>query len=184
MSSGGMSRLWDAFVNGMPIAAIPLRWFRTVTAWLNGMQIVGGRIERTPDGIVIYPNTDGDIPGASVEFSFRTVSNGDNTATMVTGDVRLGPDTLIAWASFTGASTTITADDGATAWYVWLIVDVANETVTWNEGDSVTALTGSDLNTKINVPLVELTCDGETPCVITAVKHLHLGDVLIPRAAG
>lgn len=71
-----MTRLWDNFRRGMAIARIPLVWFQTVTAWLNGMAIVNGRVERTPNGIIIYPNTDGgglNQPWASAKVSDNTV---------------------------------------------------------------------------------------------------------------
>jgi hypothetical protein len=98
---------------------------------------------------------------------------------MESGDVRFGPDTLVSWASFTGENTTITCT--SSPWYVWLVIDVASESVTWNEGAAVTALDSTEKLTKINVPLVKITL---TDGVITEIKHLYCGDVLISRAAG
>lgn len=126
------------------------------------------------------------IPETSVdetEFSFKTVSNLDNTATMTEGDIWLGPDTQIAWASITNASTTVTVGGGESTWYVWLVVDVSEdaETAEWFEGNALPELTSEEKKTKVVVPLVKITADGATPSAITGVKHLQCGDVLIPR---
>ena len=102
---------------------------------------------------------------------------------MLEGDIHLGPDTPIEWGDITNASTTITLTAGATVWYVWLVIDVSDgdESAEWMEGASITALSGDDLKTKMNWPLVKITADGETPAVITGVKNLQCGDVHIPR---
>lgn len=163
------------------LACLKADWLNTAANWLNGMKLIGGEVIHTPDGIILNPFM---LSHGSVsDYSFRVESNGDNTATMTPGDVRLGPNTLVTWAAFTTPSTTLTLTDGAAEWYAWLIVDVREdaEAVEWGQGGSLPSLSSEDLKTKMLVPLVKITADGATPAVITGVKNLQCGDVLIPR---
>jgi hypothetical protein len=182
-----MIRLKDNFQRGYPLSLISADWLNTVARWLNSLTVDRGMRTADPYTLTLYGGGVSTVT-ADIMFSFLTASNGDNTATMEPGDVRFGPDTLVPWASFTGESTTVTVTASNTTWYVWLVIDVADETVEWKEGASITALSGEELNTKINWPLVKITAswtEGEAPeGTITEVKHLHLGDVVVSRAAG
>ncbi len=171
-------RLWNGFKARLALCKIPLSWFQTVTAWLNGMQIEGGRIERTPQGIKIYPGTDGWQPGESAE-SFRPKVLADGSGiTMQTGDVVLGPGTWIEWGSITGATTAPAVSDSDT--HVWLEINVSAPSaamVVGSKAEMMAACTSS--KTTIAYPLIETTWSG-----VVCVAAKRLLDAIIPRAAG
>lgn len=175
------TRLKDNFTDKDPVAAISHDWLNTVARWLNSLTVNDGLRTADPFKLTLYDAGSSGAVASDLDFSFKTTRASANTATMVPGDVRFGPDTLVAWASFTGESTTVTVTAGNNTWYVWLVIDVENEAVTWNQGASVTALSGADLLNKINWPLVKITSVDND---ITGVKHLHMGDVVVSRAAG
>ena len=175
-----MIKLKDNYKKDDPVCLISADWLNTVARWLNSLTVDNNMRTADPYKLTLYGGGVS-VVTADILFSFLTASNGDNTATMEPGDVRFGPDTLVAWASFTGESTTVTVTAGNNTWYVWLIIDVENEEVEWKQGASITALSGADLDTKINWPLVKITLVDD---VITTIKHLHLGDVVVSRAAG
>ena len=177
-------RLWDGFRNGMPPAGVPLRWFATATAFLNGMSFEDGTVELTPDGIRLryHGPTSFDADDSGV-YAFRARRNAERDGvTMEPGDVWLGPMTVIHWADISGYDTTPDVSSGAPC--VWLEVDVATTAAVMVVGTRAgmeDALDETEQLTKCVVPLVETVwADG----VISKVRNLQCGDVKIFRAAG
>jgi len=182
----------------MALARIPLSWFQTVTAWLNGMSIEGGRVEWTPAGIKLYPYTDTTPPGSGGLYSFQAKQTSPTTISMEPGDITLWPCSFIDWIDIDGYDTTPSVTYAST--HVWLEVRVDSDpTITGALGagyawmkvgiksDMRGALDSTEILTKVVVPLVETTWTDEVDPddnVITAVKNLYCGDAFIARAAG
>jgi len=122
--------------------------------------------------------------GEILSFSFKATKTSSTAISVLAGDVWLGPMTVVHWgdAAFTGESLTYTGLTTSTC--IWLEIDVATPAVVMTSGtrtDMESALNATEQLTKMVWPLIEVTCAAS---VITAVKNLQCGDVVVPRAAG
>lgn len=117
--------------------------------------------------------------GYGANYSFRAFINDSGYLQIETGDVWMGPLTVIEWASITSA--TINPNVSSTDTHLWLEIDVSNESAVMVYGSKTamkSALDSNEQRTKLVCPLVETTWTGT---VLTKVKNLQCGDVLIPR---
>ena len=169
--------------------------------------LLEARIEEA-DGAFHFRDGPGFQEGAQDEYhralflcSFAVTQDGELTATMLPGEVELGPATRLTWdgkrlvngtEAATGCltnhltdETTITVTAGSTKWYVWANVDITDGSESWEifEGATVTPLVESEdpdaeIKTIRQKILVELTIVDD---VITEVVNRQCGNIDIPR---
>jgi hypothetical protein len=167
----GFNRLWEAFRVGMAISAIPLRWYVTVTRWLNNMEIVGGRIERTPEKIIIYPNTD---DGFLRTVAFGTTRGGGLGVVVQQGKVYFKGVSITISSWPTDGEVTVTDDSTL---YGYVEVSLSSATATW--GASASDPGDGDDDTEIWRIFKAVAEDG----AITEIIECQHGDIHIPGNA-
>lgn len=152
-----------------PLASISADWLNTVGRLLNGASIVNGRVYQNEDGLMICPGP------ATADIDFAWNVTGDATSLSITpGDIELGPDTVIPWASISGAVVTI-----STAAWIWVNVNVTDgeESAEMLYGGSVTSLTSEEKKhiCQKRIAYIE-TVDG-----VTTIRRYQCGNIFIPR---
>jgi hypothetical protein len=165
-----------------PLAQIPFADLNRAGRWLNGMSIVGGSVFHNEDGILIVPGLYGDsagYPGEGGGGNFAwNVTGTALTLTVTPGDIELGPDTVIAWGDITSASTTVTATTGDTTYWIWVNVDVENETAEMLSGTSITALSSEEKKTICQKRIAKITLADD---LVTGIARYQCGNIFIPR---
>jgi hypothetical protein len=165
-----MKQLYDKFKVGDPLGRIPSEWLNTVALWLNGMNIVGGKILWNTKGITICPGT-----GAAGSDWAWNVKLGEGSSVNITpGDVELGPDLIIPWESITGATTVLSGVE-----WIWVNIDVSDgsESAEMLSGSSVTSLTTEEKKHICQKRIARILTADE----ITVIKRYQCGNIFIPR---
>lgn len=116
--------------------------------------------------------------GDTINAAWYAKKTGDLEITLIEGDIELGPDTTIAWASITNASTTVTPSTGQTEWVVWVEVDLSDESAEMFNAASVEELTSEEKKTICQKVICKATI---TDDVIDEVKACQVGNIFIPR---
>ena len=182
MGSASMIPLKTNYRQGDPVAKESAIEKNRRNRWLNGMSIVGGDVIHNEDGILIVPNLRGDsagYPGGGGVSGFAwNVSGTTLEFTVTPGDIELGPDTVIAWGDITSASTTVTATTGDTVYWIWVNVDVENETATMLSGTSITALDSTEKKTICQKRIAKVTLADD---LVTSIARYQCGNIFIPR---
>jgi hypothetical protein len=144
--------------------------------WLNGMQCEGGQVIHNENGIRIVPPAGG---SGSTDFAWNVTGTG-LAISITPGDIELGPDTVIVWdtADFTGCLGTITATTGDSYLYIWVNVDVENETAEMLSGTSITALSGTEKKTIMQKKIAKVSFTAD---VVTFIARHQCGNIFIPR---
>jgi hypothetical protein len=173
-----MIRLKDNFQKGRALSQISADWLNTVARWLNGMEMQNGVVDRYPDRmkLTLFGITGGG-GGESTDFAWNVIGTG-LTLTVTPGDIELGPDTVIEWASITGASTTVSATTGDTTLWIWVNVDVENETAEMFSGTSITTLDSTERKTIYQKRIAKVTLVDDA---VTAIARYQCGNIAIPR---
>lgn len=143
--------------------------------WLNGMQCEGGEVIHNENGIRIVPPAGG---SGSTDFAWN-VTGTTLTITVATGDIELGPDTIIAFADITGASNTVTATTGDTVLWIWVNVDMLNAAAEMLSGTSITALSSTEKKTILQKRIAKVTFVADA---VTTISRYQCGNIFIPRA--
>jgi hypothetical protein len=144
--------------------------------WLNGMQLEGGQVIHNENGIRLSPGSSG---SGSTDFCWNTTGTGLDI-TVTPGDIELGPDTVIPWASITGATGTVSATTGDSYLYIWVNVDVSDgtEAAEMLSGTSITALTSTEKKTKLQKQIAKVSFTAD---VVTFIARYQCGNIFIPR---
>ncbi len=203
-----MAELSRAPVSGESILAHFLR-LREDVRRNRLLSVTGGRMTQTEGGVTLSiprvapggggadptspvipidpdPTTPGEL-GMGHCYAFEAWANNAKTGILLEpGDIMFGPgcpsSLWIEWGSISGASQTpaVSSSDP----YVWLEINVSALTASMAVGSKAEmqgAITGATLQTTMIWPLVVTTWAGG---VITKVKNLQCGNVVISRAAG
>jgi len=143
--------------------------------WQNGMQLEGGQVIHNENGIRLVPGSSG---SGSTDFAWNVTGTGLAIA-ITPGDIEMGPDTIIAWADITGYTGTITATTGDSYLYIWVNVDVANETAELlSSATSITALNSTEKKTILQKKIAKVSF---TDDVVTFIARYQCGNIFIPR---
>jgi hypothetical protein len=143
--------------------------------WLNGMQCEGGQVIHNENGIRIVPPAGG---SGSTDFAWNVTGTG-LAISITPGDIEMGPDTVIAWGDITGATGTITATTGDSSLYVWVNVDVENETAEmFSSPTSITALDETEKKTILQKRIAKVSFTADT---VTFIARHQCGNIFIPR---
>ena len=141
---------------------------------LNGMQLEGGQVIFNENGIRLSPGSSGT---GSTDFAWN--ATGTTLDISITpGDIELGPDTVIAWGSITGAAATVSATTGDSYLYIWVNVDVSSETATMLSGTSITALDSTEKKTILQKKIAKVSFTAD---VVTFIARYQCGNIFIPR---
>lgn len=172
-----MIRLKDTFQPGDPTASVPADWYNTAGKWLNNLQLQNGTVDHYPDKIVLtlFGVTGGG--GGSIDFAWNVIGAA-LSLTVTPGDIEMGPDTVIAWGDITNASTTVSVTASSATWWIWVNVDVANETAEMFSGTSITALNSTEKKTILQKRIAKITLVDD---VVTAIARYQCGNIFIPR---
>lgn len=159
----------------LPFSFIELwRNLNRAARWLNGMQCEGGTVIHNDNGIRIVPAASG---SGSTDFCWN-VTGTTLDITVTPGDIELGPDTVIAWADITGYTGTVSATTGDSYLYIWVNVDVANETAEMLSGTSITALSSTEKKTILQKRIAKVSFTAD---VVTFIARYQCGNIFIPR---
>ena len=143
--------------------------------WLNGMQLEGGQVIFNEDGIRLSPGSSG---SGSTDFAWNVTGTG-LAISITPGDIELGPDTVIAWGDITGSTGTITAASGDTVLWIWVNVDVENETAELlSSATSVTALDETEKKTILQKRIAKVSFTADA---VTFIARYQCGNIFIPR---
>lgn len=143
--------------------------------WLNGMQLEGGQVIHNDNGIRLVPGSSG---SGSTDFAWNVTGTG-LAISITPGDIEMGPDTVIAWADITGYTGTITATTGDSYLYIWVNVDVANETAELlSSATSITALNSTEKKTILQKKIAKVSFTAD---VVTFIARHQCGNIFIPR---
>ena len=121
------------------------------------------------------------VPAASGSGSTDFAWNATGTTldiTVTPGDIELGPDTVIAWVDITGYTGTVSATTGDSYLYIWVNVDVANETAEMLSGTSITALSSTEKKTILQKRIAKVSFTAD---VVTFIARYQCGNIFIPR---
>ena len=141
--------------------------------FLNGLKLHNGKVFLNDNGILLVP---GEAFSSSV--AAWNVTGTGLSFTVTPGDIELGPDTVIAWGDITSASTTVTATTGDTVYWIWVNVDVENETATMLSGTSITALDSTEKKTICQKRIAKVTLADD---LVTSIARYQCGNIFIPR---
>lgn len=155
----------------LPFSFIELwRNLNRMARWLNGMQIEGGQVIHNENGIRISP--------PSTDFTWNVTGTGLEI-TITPGEIEMGPDTVISFASITGSTGIITATTGDASLFIWVNVDVANETAEMlSSATSITALTSEEKKTILQKKIAKVSFTAD---VVTLIARYQCGNIFIPR---
>ena len=170
------------FWSGMPIARIPHDWYATVSRRLDNIRIMNGDVVTDSNSILIIPETTGSSGmGGGTDFAWNVTGKG-LTMAVTPGDVELGPDTVIAWGSITGHSTTVSATTGDSYLWIWVNVTVTGgaEAATMLSGTTITALNSIEKETILQKRIAKVTFVDD---VVTKIERYQCGNIAISRAA-
>jgi hypothetical protein len=98
------------------------------------------------------------------------------------GGVEFGPNTLKGWTGISGASETVTPTAGWYEWWVWLKINLIDESVAMLSGLSVTALSAAERETHL-VKLIAYAEPETTSDDVESVLCMQAGNVFVPRSA-
>jgi hypothetical protein len=126
---------------------------------------------------------EGGSSGESTLFAWKCKRATQDTVTVTSGDIELGPDTVIEWGDITNAATTVTVTAGNATWWIWVNVDISVDqpTAEMYDGATITALSSAEKLTTYQKRIAKIT---SVDNIITEVKCLQCGNITIPRAAG
>jgi len=115
--------------------------------------------------------------GGATDFVWNVTGVGLDI-TVTPGDIELGPDTVIAWGSITGSSTTVSATTGDNTLWIWVNVDISAETAEMLSGTSITALTSDEKKYTYQKRIAKITFVDDT---VTSIARYQCGNIAIPR---
>ena len=150
------------------------RYLNRNANWLNGMQLEGGQVIHNENGIRLVPGSSG---SGSTDFAWNATGT-TLDITVTPGDIELGPDTVIAWADITGYTGTVSATTGDSYLYIWVNVDMANETAEMLSGTSITALSSTEKKTILQKRIAKVSFTAD---VVTFIARYQCGNIFIPR---
>jgi hypothetical protein len=160
----------------LPFSFIELwRNMNRMARWLNGMQLEGGQVIHNENGIRLSPGSSG---SGSTDFAWNVTGTG-LAISITPGDIELGPDTVIAWADITGYTGTITATTGDDYLYIWVNVDVDNETAELlSSPTAITALNSTEKKTILQKKIAKVSFTADA---VTFIARYQCGNIFIPR---
>jgi hypothetical protein len=142
------------------------------------VSVVGGTLKQTDAGQTLVLRQNFGKAGSSVDFAWNVVEDAGLDVTVTPGDIELGPDTVIAWGSITNAATTVSITASSTTWWIWVNIDMANETAEMFDGASITALSSTEQKTILQKRIAKITLSSD---VVTTIARYQCGNIFIPR---
>lgn len=187
-----MIRLKDNFKPGQALSAMQADQQNTIARWLNNFELTNGTVEHLPDKmrLTLFGVTGGG--GGSTDFAWNVTGTGLEL-TVTSGEIELGPDTVIPWASIDAdingtpytapPSNTITLTTGDVLAWIWAEVDVENETAILYvaSGDNTTAIDPLDSTEKKTILQKKIARIDLVDDVVTSIERYQCGNIFIPR---
>jgi hypothetical protein len=178
-----MPRLKDNFQSGQPVASLPAEWLNQVARWFNNLTCTNGKVTHNWGNLIITPFGNFGTAASAVVAPWYSSKAGALTIAIQAGDIELGPDTVIAWASITDAATSVVIPVSQATWAVWVEIDVSASppVATMKDAATVTALTSTQKLTILQKRIATATITADD---IDAVTPCQIGNIFLPRSAG